>query len=99
MKKKVFQEKEMVKEDEIISLNHELFSDFSIQKLEERLETDPLALMNLFNMDLLESPCDCKQIDDCGSLACGCDGKNPPPPPPPCPCKVVNLSCTELDVL
>lgn len=38
------------KEKELISLNKK-FSEFELQKLEERLETDPLAVGGLLSMD------------------------------------------------
>lgn len=36
--------------NEIISLNEETFMDFSVEELEQRLETDPLFLANLVNL-------------------------------------------------
>ncbi|MDR2408173.1 MAG: hypothetical protein LBE13_08690 [Bacteroidales bacterium] len=33
---------------EIISLNEQLFANYSIEELEQRLETDPMFLSNLF---------------------------------------------------
>lgn len=37
------------KQDELLSLNSE-FSEFKLQELEERLETDPLAVGGLLNL-------------------------------------------------
>jgi hypothetical protein len=42
----------MKKNEEIISLNTELYDDFFVQELEVRLETDPLMLGGL--MDICE---------------------------------------------
>lgn len=35
--------------EELISLNEELYTEFSIQELEQRLETDPLMFANLMD--------------------------------------------------
>lgn len=42
----------MKKDDEIISLNSEL-SEFDVQELEERLETDPLAVGGILNLSTM----------------------------------------------
>lgn len=36
--------------EELISLNEELHTEFSIQELEQRLETDPLMFANLMDL-------------------------------------------------
>lgn len=41
--------KKNVKQDELLSLNSEL-SEFKLQELEERLETDPLAVGGLLDV-------------------------------------------------
>lgn len=42
-----------MKKEEIISLTEKLHEEFEIVQLEERLETDPLAVMGMFG---IESP-------------------------------------------
>lgn len=63
--------------EEIYSLNPRiLFNEFSIEELEERLETDPFLLTSLFNLGLpsdTESEvmrCACKNLNDCPELQC-----------------------------
>lgn len=46
--------KKELSKDECISLNDE-FQTFEIRKLEDRLETDPLAVSGLFNLNTDES--------------------------------------------
>lgn len=57
--------------NEMVSLNSE-FSEFSLQRLEERLETDPLAIGGLLNMtsstDNIESA---YLVNDCVDFTCG----------------------------
>lgn len=36
---------------EMISMNKDLYDDFFVNKVEERLETDPLAISGLFNLN------------------------------------------------
>jgi hypothetical protein len=55
----------MKKNEEIISLNTELYDDFFVQELEVRLETDPLMLGGL--MELLESCALCNGYSVCES--------------------------------
>ena len=40
--------KELGKGNELIPLNENLYSEFSLEKLEERMETDPLTLGSMF---------------------------------------------------
>ncbi len=75
-KRKVFFEAK--EEEEMIPLNQNLFNEFSIQELEERLETDPLLLSNLFNLGLstdseaaVAGDCGCNKIQNCPELKCG----------------------------
>lgn len=52
-------------QEDLVPLNSKLFNDFSIEVLEERLETDPLMLSGLF--DEIVPFCDqCKN----GDLSC-----------------------------
>lgn len=86
---------------EIISLNENLFNEFTVDELEVRLETDPLLLSNLFSLgadDVASTygDCGCKKIGNCPHLECGCNG-NTPPPPAPCSCKGVNIEA-DLDL-
>ena len=46
---------------EIVPLNKELFSEFHLQELEDRLETDPFAIGGLF-------------IGTCAANTCFCNG-------------------------
>lgn len=39
------EKKNFKKSDELISLNENLYNEFSLEKLEERLETDPLVVI------------------------------------------------------
>jgi hypothetical protein len=39
---------------EFVSLNGELYTEFSVQKLELRLETDPLLFVDFFQQELME---------------------------------------------
>lgn len=66
-------------EEEILPLNQNLFNEFSIQELEERLETDPFLLNNLFNLNQYDvMGCSCNKIGGCPELTCGCDGGKQP---------------------
>ena len=71
---------------EMIPLNTHLVSDFSIEELEERLETDPLMLSEVFGItandggDNIEPLCACKKLSSCPELACGCRGAYQDPP-------------------
>jgi hypothetical protein len=42
--------KQDLKQDEIVSLNDSVLSDFSVDELENRLETNPLAVGQLFDI-------------------------------------------------
>ena len=71
--------------EEIVSLNQKLFSEFKIEELEERYETDPLMLTHLFNLagdgdNELARGCACKKIGSCPELQCGCKGEFSDPP-------------------
>lgn len=71
---------------EMIPLNTHLVSDFSIEELEERLETDPLMLSQVFGItandggDNIEPLCACKKLSSCPELACLCRGGYQEPP-------------------
>lgn len=52
---------------DLVPLNSKLFSEFSIEMLEERLETDPLMLSGMFE-DIVPFGCPCK-----GSGGFSCD--------------------------
>ena len=70
----------------MIPLNTHLVSDFSIEELEERLETDPLMLSQVFGItandgeDNIAPLCDCKKLSSCPELACICRGAHQDPP-------------------
>ena len=49
-----------MKTDELVSLNSE-YSEFDLQKLEERLETDPLAVGGLVDLVTTEQLSDISQ--------------------------------------
>lgn len=71
---------------EMIPLNAHLVSDFSIEELEERLETDPLMLSQVFGITTndggnnIEPLCACKKLSSCPELACICRGGYQEPP-------------------
>ena len=71
---------------EMIPLNTHLVSDFSIEELEERLESAPLMLPEVFGItandggDNIEPLCACKKLSSCPELACGCRGAYQDPP-------------------
>ncbi|GEM_PF-471794 len=72
--------KSNIEDEALISLNQNLFNEFSIEELEDRFETDPLLLNNLFNIGFsadgegLELFCACNKISNCPDLVCGCNG-------------------------
>jgi hypothetical protein len=43
---------------ELISLNNDFYSEYSIQELELRLETDPLLFANFFQHDMMANGSD-----------------------------------------
>lgn len=57
-------------EESLTPLNEKLYSEFSLQELEERLETDPLLLSSFFGDDLVRG-CNCKKK----CTDCTCDGE------------------------
>ena len=71
---------------EMIPLNTHLVSDFSIEELEERLETDPLMLSQVFGItadnggDNIASRCLLKNLESCPELECICRGGYQEPP-------------------
>lgn len=72
---------------EIISLNDRLVSDFSIEELELRLETDPLMFSQVFGLSVsnsgdgdVEPLCVCRKLENCPELECGCRGIYEEPP-------------------
>lgn len=54
--------------DELVSLNSE-FTEFDLQALESRLETDPLAVGGLLDLATTNDPLDVSMISDC---ECNC---------------------------
>ena len=66
-----------MRNQEILSLNETLYDEFIIEELEERYETDPLFLSNIFNLantenGVLSVTCSYKKTD-CNDLVCACD--------------------------
>lgn len=60
-----------MKENEMISMNEELYDDFFVNKVEERLETDPLAISGLFSLNNASEE---QQVPYCwGEDSCGSD--------------------------
>lgn len=59
----------------LVPLNARLYTEFSIETLEERLETDPIALAGLFD-EIMPLCVTCKKSDfDCANYSyCECDG-------------------------
>jgi hypothetical protein len=55
----------MKKNEEIISLNTDLYDDFFVQELEVRLETDPLMLGGLMELFSDNCPTQCISLRDC----------------------------------
>lgn len=57
--------------EEMNSLNNDLFDDLYLEKLEERLETDPFMLNGLWNEapDMQSTGCFCDPI--CEGFDCG----------------------------
>jgi hypothetical protein len=87
---------------ELTPLNQKLYNEFSIQELEERLETDPMLFSSFFSIGvsagdggILRADCGCHKIDSCPNLVCGCDGYTPPPP---CSCNIINSLCPEFSI-
>ena len=58
--------------DEMLSLNSE-FSEFSLQQLEERLETDPLAVGGLLDLSSTTSDNQSFNPARCTEYNCGVD--------------------------
>lgn len=60
----------MMEKEEMKSLNDDLFDDLYLEKLEERLETDPFLVNGLWNDAPLQSTdCFCNPI--CEGFECG----------------------------
>ncbi|MBQ4279142.1 MAG: hypothetical protein IJC16_04220 [Rikenellaceae bacterium] len=57
------------KETGLVALTEKLYSEYEVSELEERLETDPLLLANLFDLDQARG-CNCKNKD---CKLCGCN--------------------------
>lgn len=78
---------------ELVPLTDHLYTDFSIELLEERLETDPLLLSGLF--DQITPFCDMCKSDGftCNDVNCtGCYGNNEEI----CSCKAANADCFKM---
>lgn len=58
--------------DEMLSLNSE-FSEFSLQQLEERLETDPLAVGGLLDISSASDDSQSFNSARCTEYSCGVD--------------------------
>lgn len=56
---------------ELLSLNEELHTEFTIQELEQRLETDPLMFVDFFQTSLLDDTC-----TETNSLVIHCNPNN-----------------------
>ncbi len=54
--------------DELVSLNDELYTEFGVLELEQRLETDPLMLANLLGGAEAACEFDCGALHDCKNL-------------------------------
>lgn len=59
--------------EELISLNEELHTEFSIQELEQRLETDPLMFSNLLVHNVTGGMCSNENQLCTGSFLVPCD--------------------------
>jgi hypothetical protein len=82
-RKRNFKNVKSENDKDIISLNERCFDEFVIIQLEERLETDPLALVNMLNIGLSSDmdaesmgcpcteDCGCNKIKKCPMLECG----------------------------
>lgn len=58
---------------EMLSLNRQLFDEFGIEELEDRLETDPLMFSQIFGEILNEDTefsCVCRNLKSCPKLGC-----------------------------
>lgn len=69
--------------DELVSLNDELYTEFGVQELEQRLETDPLMFANLLSGAEAACDFDCGSLHDCKNL---------------CPDKCIG-QCNEFDII
>lgn len=58
--------------NEMVSLNSE-FSEFNLQKLEERLETDPLAIGGLLDVSSSMNDDFTSDLARCTEYSCGID--------------------------
>lgn len=84
------QTEELQSQEELVSLNDNLHSEYSVKELEQRLETDPLLLSTLLSDDIMPL-CDCKK-QTCGIIICNCNSETIKP----CNCKAD--FDTEVDV-
>ncbi|MDR1898244.1 MAG: hypothetical protein LBR10_15815 [Prevotellaceae bacterium] len=72
----------LAKNDELMSLNENLYDEFYIQELESRLETDPLAIggiLDMFSQDVSMAEGDCVGYSSCGENSgdlCGINACN-----------------------
>lgn len=55
--------------DKLVSLNSE-FDEFSLEKLEERLETDPLMVGGFVNLEMTEDVTFDTQVNGCELCIC-----------------------------
>lgn len=64
--------KELTDAESLLSLNESLYSEFQIKELEERLETDPLAVNSVFSVfsdgGVEAASCFCLIHVTCGEL-------------------------------
>lgn len=85
------QTEELQPQEELVSLNDNLRSEYSVRELEQRLETDPLLLSGLLS-DIMPL-CDCKKGYICIHIeVCTCNTEVQKP----CTCKAD--FDTEVDV-
>lgn len=66
------QTEELQPQEDLVSLNDNLRSEYSVKELEQRLETDPLLLSSLLSDDIMPL-CDCKKQVCVGQIiVCDC---------------------------
>ena len=72
------EEKKEKQSEDLVSLNDSLYNEFSLEELENRLETDPLLFGNLVDhLCGINFSCPCKKgTCEYGGDTCPCDGAN-----------------------
>lgn len=67
-----------IQSEEMTSMNSHLLSEFSIEELEARMETDPLMLSQIFGVTVnddsseAEPLCVCRKMESCGEYSYSC---------------------------